>query len=111
MKNIKNEVIEAYCDCNVNLPWEETSKRRNLNFRASEAVSRDEAVNIAARAIPGGYNAFEAVKLKLLPSNVKVQFAREGSVCLYVTPALEEIPAMEADEWDSKGNETRIWWD
>ena len=110
MKNIQNEVVEAYCDCNSPLPWEEASKRRNLNFRASEPVSVLDAVKIMRKAVPN-YNSFEPDLLTHLPKGSQVTIARDASVCIYVTPALKEIKAMGADEWNTDGNETRIWWD
>jgi hypothetical protein len=109
MQNIESEVMEAYCDCR--LPWEEAANRRNLGFKASAPVGRDEAAKIASKAIPGGYNAFEAELLAKLPKESQITFAREGSVCVYVTPPVREIKAMGADEWDTDNGVTRIWWD
>ena len=109
-QKVEREAIEAYCDCNSNLPWEETSKRRNLNFKASESISVLEAVAIMSKAVPD-YNAFSPDLLTYLPKGSLVTIAREASVCVYVAPALKEIKAMRADEWNTDGNETRIWWD
>jgi len=109
MKRILNETMEAYADCTMD--WKNGSQRRNLSFKASAPVSRDEAIEIANKAIPGGYNAFKASKLKLLPADSLVTLAREGSACIYVVPPVKEIKAMEADEWDTKDGVTRIWWD
>jgi len=109
-QKVEREAIEAYCDCNSNLPWEETAKRRNLNFKASESVSVLEAVKIMKKAVES-YNKFEPDLLTYLPKGSQVTIAREASVCIYVTPALKEIKAMGADEWNTDGNETRIWWD
>ena len=108
MKNIQNEVMEAYCDCR--LPWEEAVNRRNLNFRASGPISVLDAVRIMRKAVPN-YNAFNPDLLTYLPTGARVTIARENSVCLYVTPVLREIVEMDADEWHNEGNETRIWWD
>ena len=108
MKNILNEVMEAYCDSR--LPWSEAVNRRDLNFRASKSVSVLEAVKIMRKAVPN-HNAFSPDLLTYLPIGARVTIAREGSVCLYVTRALKEIKAMGADEWNTDGNETRIWWD
>jgi len=109
MKKILNETIEAYADCTMT--WEMGWQRRNLSFKASAPVSRDEAIEIANKAIPGGYNAFKASKLKLLPVFAEIILARENSVCVYVTPPVKEIKAMEADEWNTEDGVTRIWWD
>jgi hypothetical protein len=110
-KKVENEVREAYCDSNTSIPWEESSKRRNLNFLASESVSVLDAVSIMRKAVPS-YNEFEPDLLTRLPKGSKVSIAREGSVCIYVMPPiLKEIKAMKADEWSTQGNLTRIWWD
>ncbi len=113
MQNILDEVREAYADCW--LPWKEGSKRRNLNFRASQPVSRDEAREILQEAIPRGYNAFQASLLLQLPGEARITIAREGSVCIYVQGQLPETlqRPLLADEWNynSRRDETRIWWD
>ena len=107
------EVKEAYADC-----WcrdnNEGYKRRNLNFKASEVVSPEEAKYILKGSIPYGYNEFNYKLLDLFPANTIVRIAREGSVCLYVEkqdemPTQEELKCNEADEVES--GIMRYWWD
>ena len=117
--------MEAYYDCwalkenYTDADWQEAQKHRNLNFRASKAVSRDRAIKILQYAIPRGYNEFNADLLKLLPKDAKIFIAREGSVCIYVNKVISESLASEmmADENDEVpygekgGSEWRMWWD
>lgn len=107
-KTVENEVLEAYADCRV--AWEEGSRRRNLSFRASEPVLRDEAYRIMRKAIPGGYNDFKADAILDFDPTCSFWIAREGSVCLYVSgPLPKRIFADEVDKTNT--GETRIWWD
>lgn len=118
MNNIVNfndcvllEVMRAYADSHGHYT-EEAMKRRNLQFKASSAVSRDEAIEIMGRAIDAGYNEFEANLLSFLPKETQVTIARENSVCIYISPPIEKpIKKMNADEWHTNGGVTRIWWD
>ena len=105
--------LRAYADCHGNDSFEVTSKLRNLDFRASAAVTRDEAVAIMAKAIEYEYNEFDAELLNQLPDNALVTIARESSVCIYVKGKLAWIRGMKADEWDydPTTDETRIWYD
>ena len=105
---VENEVMEAYADCW--LGWEEGSKRRNLSFMAGDLVSRDEAIEIMRKAVPNGYNDFNADYLYHFDPESKFQIAREGSVCVYVRGG--KLPRhIHADEVDTKNGITRIWWD
>jgi hypothetical protein len=83
---IFNEVAEAYCDCwdNTQSFWEKIG-RRNLGFRASQAVSPKIAAAIMEVCCKQ-YNRFAYDLLKLLPDDCEVTLAREGSVCIYVMP-------------------------
>lgn len=114
-QSVEAEVMEAYWDCWNNIeatPWATVEQHRNLNFKASAPVTRDEAVRIMAKAAPGGYNEFDVKLLKLLPKGSMVTIAREGSPAVYVTPAIETpIVAMKADKWDTTDGVSRIWWD
>lgn len=123
-KTVLTETKEAYVDSDPKLDWSVASARRNLEFRASEKVSVDEAVNIMTKALrlksPNieGYNAFRPESLKKLPLGSEVTLAREGSVCVYVTlPEGVDVnlrqlaTAMDADECDREGSQIRIWWD
>ena len=112
-EKINNEVRLAYADCHM----EDGMAERNLNFRASEVVTRDEAIDIMGRWIAGGYNEFKAKLLRNLPTEAMVTIARECSVCIYVTipggVALTEdiADAMKADEFSETDGEYRLWWD
>ena len=108
IEQIENEVMTAYCDCNNQHPF----NCRNLNFRASGAVSRDDAARILSKAIPDGYNEFNFSLLNKFPRNAQFVIAREGSVCLYISG--DELPSAAkvlADEKSQEGVETRFWWD
>lgn len=105
-ERVQAEVDKAYSDC-----WKPGAfNERNLHFRASEAVTRDEAVKIMRHAVPGGYNAFTADLLWHLPEGCNVTLAREYSVCIYVD-RLVSAAGMDADECDFEDGMTRIWWD
>jgi hypothetical protein len=108
---VYNEVKEAYCDINRNRP-EDWRDRRNLSFRASEAVDRDTAIDIFRYAIRG-YNEFEPQLLTHLPKKAKITIAREYSVCIYVDGKVSKKIAskLKCNECDYNGKETRIWWD
>lgn len=131
MTNVEEEVMAAYSDCNQD-SYKYGSGERNLHFRASEQVSVEEAQRIMEKAIPGGYNAFKADLLDHLPTECKVQIAREYSVCIYVEfteevsrPSLFDAgrdawAAMNAAEVDrvqeysdvtTDGFIVRFWWD
>lgn len=111
--NIEAEVMKAYADCNGNEPFEVTQHIRNLSFKASAPVDRNEACRIMRKAVPGGYNEFSGAFLLLLPVGSMVTIAREGSPAVYVTPLVPNvIPKMMSDEWysDFETGTTRIWW-
>lgn len=101
----------AYADCNL-ADENEGYRMRNLNFRAEGAVSKSKAIEIARKAMPHGYNEFNANLIDRLPDDAEIIFAREGSVCLYVKGKLRKVDLKE-DEFDFNPdtNETRIWWD
>lgn len=117
-RNVLNETMNAYADCNNR---ENRGVERNLSFRASEPVSPADAVKIMAKALAcrkdeKGYNDFRPELLERLPKDSQVWLAREGSVCVYFkTPTVlmkgfQDL--MAADEWDpAKNGETRLWWD
>lgn len=119
-QKVMNEVVTAY-----------NEETRQLDFRASEAVSPQEAYEIMMIACPS-YNGFSAEKLLKLPSDCTVTLAREGSVCIYVKQGATRLPAkkfLNADEHDKLkidtmdslvkrsggyagyAGETRIWWE
>lgn len=113
LAKVKSQVIKAY-----------TEATRNLNFKASGAVTIDEAVTIMAKALncgehEEGYNNFQPACFRKLPEGTEITLAREGSVCAYIKPP-KDIPlqvaklsrAMVVDEFDKAANGTwRLWWD
>lgn len=107
---VLREALEAYADAH---PKEQPNAmaRRNLNWRASASVTRDEAISIMEETCPS-YNEFKPSLLRKLPADAMVTLAREGSVCIYVdkvTTATQEN--MKADEWHPGKTGLRIWWD
>ena len=105
---VQNEVKMAYADCWMD--GNEAYNLRNLNFRASKAVSRDEAYEIMRQFVPG-YNFFEPKLIKKFPANTQIVIAREGSVCLYVKARKHpSAKAVKADEMDKEGEFVRYWW-
>lgn len=109
-KTVRAEALEAYADAH---PVEQSNAnaRRNLNWRASAAVSPAEAISIMEETCPS-YNEFTPELLKQLPSDAKVTLAREGSVCIYVDKVGDAtVGNLKADEFDNDGANVRIWWD
>ena len=118
--DVLKQTCQAYCDSS-----EKTQKKsgrfekRNLNFRASDSVSIDEAIKILSVALdcPStecSYNNFKASLLRHLPSDSQITLAREGSVCIYVKTKenIEDLQTvLDADELHSQNGEYRIWWD
>lgn len=100
---IKSEVMRAYSDY-----WGGTE--RNLRFRASMPVYKDEAISILNECLTDGYNSFEADNLSSLPDDARITIAREGSVCIYVEGRCKNIGADE-HSYNPSTNETRMWWD
>lgn len=105
------ETKQAYIDCWSDLPFAKAQKRRNLDFRAHAAETRDNAITIMREVLPHGYNAFHADLMFHLPESASITLAREGSVCIYVHAVLPDIPAMYADEHSVEDGVTRFWWD
>lgn len=108
-KEIEQEVMLAYADCRDHSDY--AMEIRNLEFKASDFVSRDEAKRILLKANVY-YNAFEPDLLNRFPKDCKIKIAREGSVCLYVKG--NKLPkarsfADEIDKWDD--GTVRYWWD
>jgi hypothetical protein len=105
------EVCYAYADANSDHP--NALELRRLQFCASEAVGRDEAVDIMKAAIPSSYNDFRADLLKLLPADALITIAREYSPCFYVKGEIARIAEMRASEWhyNPLTDATRIWFD
>jgi len=111
MNTVLEQVKTAYADC-----WMDSGfyAIRQLEFKASEAVPPDEAEMIARCAIPDGYNAFRPHLLGKFPPDCQITFAREYSVCLYVTPGDLPLPtdcALGCDEYDFEDGILRVWWD
>ena len=108
-KTVENEVKKAYADCTDD-NFERACKIRNLNFKASQFVSKYEAIRILKEAIPGGYNNFKAELLTKLPEGCEVQIARELSVCLYVKGDVH-LPQDFGEENHNTGGVMRYWFD
>jgi hypothetical protein len=121
IETVEWAVLRAYADCHGNNDsFVEPMRDRNLNFCHALAISKTAAVKIMKKAIPDGYNEFDAELLDQLPRESRIRIAREGSVCVYVeTPNGSQInqEGLKADEFDlyqtnSDGTQThRIWWD
>ena len=116
-KNVLEEAKKAFCDAwDDKHSFDELKNIRNLNWRASKDVSCSEAIRIMSKAVPNGYNAFEASLLSLLPKNSRIVLAREGSVCVYLLGVkrltMKLRQELKADEYDNIGDlGFRIWWD
>lgn len=124
-KRIFKEVKAAYTDCwdhdGTDADWDRVANLRNLHFRASGPVTREEAVAIMMVALQAkdiddcSYNEFTPDVLNVLPADCQIVIAREGSVCMYLMgfqPSPAMVKTMKADEsmdYDSKG--WRLWWD
>ena len=124
LQKVTNAVKKAYCDSNPNVPFEKTMNKRNLNFKASAPVTKDEACLIMTEALfcdnpdTEAYNSFRPIFLAKLPEGSMVTLAREGSVCAYVTrPEGKNLPKgfakrCSVDECDPHLDGTiRLWWD
>lgn len=120
MKNypaVESEVVKAYADV-TNPDFEAASKIRNLNFRASSFVSRDEAKRILRKWVPY-YNEFDYAHLDKFPKYAKILICREYSVGLYVEkvegdklPSAEAVLADYARPANCSGVECMYyWWD
>lgn len=110
-EKILSEVSRAYADCPCK-PDVNAMDIRNLEFRASARVTRDEAISIFNEAGVTSYNNFTPSLLKKLPEGAGVTIAREGSVCIYVDKRIASgSAALKADEMTYCDRETRIWWD
>lgn len=113
---LHHSVCTAYSDSNAF-----SSEPRNLEFRAGEAVSVQDAISIMTDALSesgGGYNEFEPDLLEYLEDKCTgIELARESSVCIYVHGAPKDTKlkwwanALKADECDWDGDLVRVWWD
>jgi len=118
-----NEICKAYADCNR--IFKDRMNLRNLDFRSSYSLTKEEAVIAMTRALScspseRAYNAFKPELISRLPEASIISVAREGSVCLYVTCGPlshgEQIAldsSLECDEFNSTNAhlkfEYRIW--
>ena len=110
------EVARAYADM-TNPDFEAALKIRNLNFKASAFVTRDEAKSILGQWVPN-YNEFSPKLLDKFPKGCYILIAREASVCLYVMPFGAKLPSARSVLADEVSIEkmngfevTRYWWD
>ncbi len=107
---VRAEALEAYADSTTH-EQPNAMSRRNLDWRASAPVTREEAIAIMQETCPS-YNLFQPKLLRKLSADAMVVLAREGSVCVYVDKVgAATAMTMKADEWSRKLGETRIWWD
>jgi hypothetical protein len=120
----ERRILKAYSDCNDIAAGEE----RQLNFFCPYAFNLAEAKTILHKALPEGYNRFEAETAiaeldAAFGKDAKVFIAREGSVCIYVKPAnvvwigsgrpADLTKVLNADEvsFQPELGMFRIWWD
>lgn len=118
-------IQKAYFDNLENVekyPGVGLNKYRNLDWRSDEWLTVDEAIK-AFESIEKdfAYNDFKPKLLKVLKKwgpEVKVQPARESSVCVYVSGIHEDGEdaevvgeAVRADEAGFEGDILRLWWD
>ena len=119
-EKILKEAMTAYADCNLR-DEEEGYKLRELDWEASELVSRDEAISIMHKALSNhdSYNAFDPECLSYLPEHAQVRLGRGNSVEIYVKrePSVtlhrshqDKMLADEFDYYDNLGM-YRFWWD
>ena len=129
MSNI-GQIALAYSDCWLEGNLEEKLGLRNLKFRSTAWYDPEFCRHIMADMIPE-YNNFNAEKVfnELMEFDIKIQIARENSVCVYIAPAdnshtnmpgepdqldyLEKNASklLQADEAWIVDDELRIWWD
>jgi hypothetical protein len=107
---VRDETYEAYFDCTKEGEKHPDPERRKLHFRASQPVSKSEAISIMQKCIPCGYNDFDASVLNQLPDYAQIFLARESSVCIYVKGKHTLTTAQETN-YDPATDETRFWWD
>jgi hypothetical protein len=81
-------------------------------WREVTFLNKQQAISLVKSALPNGYNNFDAIALEGLPDDVKVQFAREYSPCIYVKGSKPSKSALKADELGKEPDGTfRVWWD
>lgn len=119
--DIEEEIKKAYADCWMD-SFQEASKIRNLNFRASLSYPKEYCKELLNKYVKS-YNAFTPDLLDHLPKDSCITIAREGSVCIYVNSETinkfsekelkELIENLSADEFEyiKDLEEYRIWWD
>lgn len=85
----------------------------DTRWKSKTMLNKRDAMAIMKQALPGGYNEFKAELIDKLPSDAKIQIAREGSVCLYVkTSTKPSRLSLKADElMEVEPGTYRIWWD
>lgn len=112
MKEAIQSIMDAYSDCDNG-----SKAERELDFECDFAFTPAEAERIMRKAIPGGYNEFNAEVLQhILNRKAKVFIARESSVAIYIVGTEltgREIHAMAPDEFSYDEHEltNRLWWD
>lgn len=116
---VLKQALAAYSDCHE----EGIDQERDLNFKASHAVSGASFVDILKRCCPQGYNGMDAAAIEnvraLFGDDAEYVVAREGSPCVYVKvnsrvwlDRAVVLQDLRADEVSFEGNNVfRIWWD
>lgn len=116
------EISRAFSDCHgTEKEQTEGMKRRNLDFRSSYLLTREQAVKVMSKYCKS-YNEFRPDLLEHLPFGCLVRIAREGSAAVYVETetglpimqvAAEKMLADEFDLHQTIGDRKvyRFWWD
>lgn len=85
----------------------------DTRWKDTTSFNKRQAMDIMKQALPSGYNEFRPEIIDKLPADAKIQIAREGSVCLYVTTSSKPSRvSLKADELhEVQPGVYRIWWD
>lgn len=119
LSQVHEEVLKAYADGDPSCMPPRALQTRDLDFRSSHWIERDQAVDLMCLVVPHGYNEFSGTLLAMLPKTCHIQIARNGSVCMYIDRRVGRPLAdrMKADEYNyepsktGKGGISRLWWD
>lgn len=121
LTDYEKQVALAYADGIDIIPFDVTSKIRNLHWQG-EFLSRDDA--LAALPIIGEYNDFDTEKVaeelrRQIPPEAEIALAREHSVAMYVRVPddgvvslrkMQDATMCQEINYDENGV-IRLWWD
>jgi putative intracellular protease/amidase len=121
MKKVFEAIMEAFADCHMD-DMDKAFSLRNLDFKAEHSISLEALTAILPKAIPTGYNDFDAAHVCKVLADAKVDcmftVAREGSPCLWVHGSDKEltrvsrlVAKLRADSATKQEGALRIWWD